>query len=62
VLGCTDGAREGGTASVLCSAPSTMAFQAEIYAIEACILENIDRAMQVGTSVFFLTGSHQGPR
>jgi len=36
----------------------TTIFQADIYAIKACIMENIEEATQVGTSIFFLTVKH----
>jgi len=41
--------------------PHTTIYQAEMYAIKARIMENMEKATQVGTSIFILSGSHQGP-
>jgi len=49
----TDGAQEGGTT----------VFQAEIYAIKSCVVENVAKGF-TGRNTYFLSqhpGSHQGP-
>jgi len=33
----------------------TMVFQAEIYAINTCVMENVVKGSQVGTTIFFST-------
>lgn len=60
VLGCIDGSWEGGTAG-LGSTPWYSGLQYCVSAIKACVMENIKKTTQMGTSKFFLTGSHQGP-
>jgi len=55
MLGCTDGAQEGGTTC-------TLVFQAEIYAIKAYIIDSIERGY-TDRNIYFLSNSrnHQGP-
>jgi hypothetical protein len=54
VLGCKDGAQEGGTA---CLGLHTTVFQAEIYAIKACITEDIEEGY-TGRNIYILSDRH----
>ena len=55
MLGCTDGAQEGGTAC-------TLVFQAEIYAIKAYITDSIETGY-TDRNTYILSNSrnHEGP-
>jgi ribonuclease HI len=53
VAGCINGAREGGIA---CLGLHTTVFQAEIYTIKACIMENIEKGYK-GRNIYILSDS-----
>jgi hypothetical protein len=55
VLGCIDGAQEGHSFSL---GLHTTVFQAEMYAIKACIMIIQKRVTQVGMSLFSVTVRH----
>jgi len=54
VLGCIDGSWPGGTVG-LGSTPWYSRLQCCVLAIKACVMENIKRTTQMGTSTYFLT-------
>jgi hypothetical protein len=57
-LVCIDGAQEGGHSFSL--GLHTTVFQPEIYAIKACIMENIEKGY-TGRNIYILSDSHQDP-